>query len=212
MSLQVSRRGIQVPDQAGAAALRRRFDAEHCVRIESFVARDLLEWLRGRIASARFTEYVHADVEPPCVDLLMNDAQLDLTVWSLFNDARLFDAVHRLTGCGPIGCYHSRIYAMDPSPSHFDSWHDDIEEDNRLVAMSVNLGGAYEGGLLRIREASTGRVVHEVANTGDGDAILFRIRDDLQHMVTPVSGVRRKVALAGWFQRRPRALDRLKPW
>lgn len=212
MSLQVSRRGVQRPDDAELAVLRRQFEDEHCLRVRGFVAPELLEWMRGRIVAARFTEYVHADVDPPCVDLLMNDPQLDLTVWSLFNDERLFDAVQRMTGCGPIGCYHSRIYAMDPSPAHFDSWHDDIEEDNRMVAMSVNLGGPYEGGLLRIRDAATGRIVHEVANTGDGDAILFRIRADLQHVVTPVTGVRRKIAMAGWFQRRPRALGRLKPW
>lgn len=210
MSLQVSRRGVAMPGAATIAAWQRAYAVDHCIRVRGFVEPALLAWIRGRIAAARFTEYVHADMTPPCVDLLLNDAQLDLMFWSLCNDARLFEAVERITGCAPIGCYHSRVYAMDPSPDHFDTWHDDLEEDNRLVAMSVNLGGEYDGGLLRLRDAHSGRLVHEVANTGPGDAILFRIHEDLQHIVTPVTGERRKIALAGWFQRRPNALHRIR--
>jgi len=50
-----------------------------------------------------------------------------------------------------------------------------------------------------------------IANTGPGDAIVFRIDGALEHMVTPVSGAVSKIAWAGWFAREPLLpeLDRL---
>lgn len=206
MSLQLSRAGVRLPADAEVAAWRAAFADRHGIRVRGFVAPDLLAWIRRRLETAPFREHVH-DTEPPAVDLIMNDMRLHLTLWSLFNDARLFEIVRRITGCDRIGCYEARVYAMDPSPAHHDVWHGDVD-GNRLVAMSVNLGDAYEGGLLRIREGD--RVVHEVANTGPGDAILFRIRDGLEHIVTPVAGTGRKMALAGWFQRTPDALAQIR--
>lgn len=206
MSLQVSRAGIHVPADTEVAAWRRQFDARHYVQVRGFVEAHLLAWIRVRLETASFREHVH-DTEPPAVDLIMSDLPLHLTVSSLFNDARLFDTVRRITNCDPIGCYEARVYAMDPSPQHRDVWHSDVD-GNRLITMSVNLGEPYEGGVLRIREGE--RIVDEIANTGPGDAILFRIRPGLEHMLTPVTGTRRKMALAGWFQRTPDALARLK--
>lgn len=206
VGLQISRRGVQVPAEAEIAAWRARFDDRHGILVPGLVEPRLLEWMRGRLATAPFREDVH-DTDPPAVDLLMDDAALHHTLMALFNDARLFDVVERISSCDPIGCYMARVYAMDASPNHHDEWHSDVD-GNRMIGMSVNLAGPYEGGLLRIREGE--RVVHEVANTGSGDAILFRIRPGLQHIVTPVTGPRRKMALAGWFQRTPAALARLR--
>jgi hypothetical protein len=41
--------------------------------------------------------------------------------------------------------------------------------------------------------------LHEVANTGFGDASVFRVDRGLQHRVTDVEGDVEKVALSGWF-------------
>jgi hypothetical protein len=88
-------------------------------------------------------------------------------------------------------------------------WHGDMD-GNRLVTLSVNVGDPYEGGVLQIRERPSNRIVHEVANTGPGDAILFALGDHLEHRVGAVTGTATKTAMAGWFQRTPAALEVLK--
>jgi hypothetical protein len=40
----------------------------------------------------------------------------------------------------------------------------------------------------------------EIANTGWGDAMLFRTSKQLQHRVTDVVGNEPKTAFAGWFK------------
>ena len=98
---------------------------------------------------------------------------------------------------------------MEPRPEHFDTWHGDMD-GNRMVALSVNLGQPYQGGMLEIREKRSNRVLHQVANTGAGDAILFELGEQLEHRVSAVTGTAAKMALAGWFQRTPSALEAFK--
>ena len=43
----------------------------------------------------------------------------------------------------------------------------------------------------------------QVANTGLGDAIIFRLRSDLEHLATDVEGTIEKTAFAGWFRSSP---------
>jgi hypothetical protein len=70
--------------------------------------------------------------------------------------------------------------------------------------MSVNLGAQrYNGGLFQLRERRSPEILCEVANTGPGDAILFRIANQLVHQVTAVEGTIPKTAFAGWFRSEP---------
>jgi hypothetical protein len=69
-----------------------------------------------------------------------------------------------------------------------------------MVAMSINLSAKpYSGGVLEIRTRESGKVLHRTANTGPGDAILFRVAPGLQHRVTAVEGEVPRTAYAGWF-------------
>ena len=83
----------------------------------------------------------------------------------LVNDERMLDVVRSITGCGPIGHFDGRVYRLEPSSDHYDSWHDDLG-DGRLVAMSINLGRQpYEGGALEIRDRRTGATTRPGALT-----------------------------------------------
>jgi hypothetical protein len=117
----------------------------------------------------------------------------------LLNNPALFELLQNITGCGRIGRFHGRVYRMVPGAGHYDFWHDDAF-DNRMITISINLSREfYRGGLLQIRERKSQRFLHEVANTGLGDAIVFRVDRGLQHRVTDVEGDVEKVALSGWF-------------
>lgn len=45
----------------------------------------------------------------------------------------------------------------------------------------------------------TRELLQEVRNTGFGDALLFRISENLVHRVQGVTGEHPKIAFAGWF-------------
>ena len=108
--------------------------------------------------------------------------------------------VERITQCGSISVFDGRIYRMAPGTDHYDSWHDDTN-DNRLVGMSVNLGSLpYLGGVFQLRKNSCEEILCEVPNVVQGDAILFRISPELKHRITPVQGTQPKTAFAGWFR------------
>jgi hypothetical protein len=117
----------------------------------------------------------------------------------LCNDVALFELVRAITGCDRIGAFGGRVYRMLPGAEHEGTWHDDLAE-GRMVTLSINLGDApYSGGVLEIRDRQSKRVLQRVANTGFGDAVIFRIGRELQHRVTAVEGSVPKTAYAGWF-------------
>jgi len=207
--LRVGINGITLPTDAETSLWRREFTASRCVHFHGFFDERLLAWIRARLATARFQQRVHAELVPPAVDLGLADGQLLAMITTMVNDCRLFAAVRAIAGCDAIGCYKGTVYRMDARPAHRDTWHGDTD-GNRMVTLSVNLGQPYEGGVLQIREKPSDRILHEVANTGPGDAILFALGEQLEHRVGAVTGQATKMALAGWFQRSPAALEALK--
>jgi hypothetical protein len=186
------------------AALRRfaaEFDRCHCVRVPRLVDCDLLTELRERVEQSTFRERVHEGIDANS-ELCLNDDSVCGILQFLFNGRELFRFVQNISGCERIGCFAGRVYRVVPGAGHHDAWHDDLGE-HRMIAMSVNLGGDYQGGVLQIRERDSRRICHEVANTGPGDAIVFRLDRRLQHRITDVEGTTAKTAYAGWFRSQP---------
>jgi len=180
--------------------LRRQFKRDHCVRLPRLLERGLLQQVLDRIERASVLPRAHECIgEELCLD---DPVTISLLTF-LANDPRFLRIVQQITECGLIGCWSGRVYRMLPRSGHYDSWHDDLG-DHRLVAMSLNLSPKiYSGGVLRIRQHATGQIVYTVANTGLGDAVLFRLSPELDHHVTEVEGSVPKTAFAGWFKSRP---------
>src|SRR5215831_6057941 len=98
----------------------------------------------------------------------------------VFNDADVFDAVERITGCEDIARFGGFVYRLTATCGQVHHWHNDLIE-SRLVAMSVNLGpGTYDGGVLELRDRASERVLERVLNSGNGDALFFRLDQALQ--------------------------------
>ena len=195
-------------DAADLARLRDEFERQHCVRLPGLFEPGLIRQILPRIDRGPFETLLHEhDVGELRVrikkELCLKDPATASLLNLLPNEPRFFRIVGEITGCGPIGCFHGRVYRMLPGGDHHDSWHGDAA-DHRIVSMSVNLTPEpFRGGQLRIRQTATGRIVHEVANTGLGDAILFRIAPELDHCVADVEGTVPKTAFAGWFESEP---------
>jgi hypothetical protein len=181
------------------AALRARFERNHCVLLPRLIETNLFDGLVRRVERAEFEERVHEGIAEN-LELCMQPNAVGGILHVLLNSPSLFALLEHVTGCGPIGHYTGRIYRVVPGHGHRDAWHDDLG-GHRVLALSLNLSRArFVGGQLQIRERASNRVVHEEVNTGFGDALVFRLDPGLEHRLTEVTGARSKTALAGWFR------------
>lgn len=212
---------VQLPTGAGTAlspgtrddhtALLDRFRRDHCVSLPGFFDPTFLNQIAPEIERASFYRRQHRKIGAEgCMEVNATLARLLFAV----NDRRLFSVIEAVTGCGSIGCFDGRVYRLDASGRDRDSWHSDVG-DNRLAAMSVNVGAEpYLGGALQIRDASSHELLYEAGPTHPGDALLFRIAPSLEHQVTAVTSDAPRTAFAGWFKSRPsfRAVIEGKGW
>ncbi len=201
MRIQITRAGAVIDvGEPELQALRDEFEARHCVVLRQLIEPGLLCELQRRIEAAPFFDRHNLDIgdEQRIVPGAVSSALEFLT-----NDPALFSLVRGISGCGPIGCCRGRIYRLLPAAGHESDWHDDLLY-GRMLTMSINLSAApYTGGLLQIRNRDTGEICTEIANTGPGDATVFRIAPFLQHRVTPLTGTVPRTAYAGWFVATP---------
>ena len=177
---------------------RIRFEREHCLMLRGFLSPEFLELIQRVLAGLKFRPNVHAgfgrDLAPTS-----NNAAGAMVL--MLNDPDLFRAIEAITGCGRLRILTGSVRRAVAGGKAL-SWHDDTGE-HRRVAITINLSAkAYRGGLLQIRERSSGRIVEEIANTGPGDAILFRVSPALEHRNTEIVGAVPKTAFSGWFQSR----------
>jgi hypothetical protein len=184
-------------------ALAARFAAEHVLHLPQFFGDDLLAQFDHRLPQAAF----HTRIDNGLViEETLDDGALIGLMTMAMNDPALFRLVDRLTGCGPIGNFTGRVQQRGASDgrSHYYPWHTDATE-GRLVGITVNLGREpFEGGVLQMRQVGHEAIVAEANNHIRGDAFLFRISEDYEHHVMPVTGGGPRLVLAGWFRRAPR--------
>jgi hypothetical protein len=184
--------------------LRKQFEQQQCIRLRNLLEPQLLRLIMQQIEQAEFYERVHKIAGPSVsVDMCMMDNATSQALQLVVNDRKFLRFIEQATGCGGLGSFFGSVYRLTPGLSHYDSWHSDMVED-RMLALSINLStDVYRGGILQVRNIESGQIVHEVANTGLGDGILFRIAPYLKHRVSPVEGTIARTAFAGWFYAQP---------
>jgi hypothetical protein len=180
-------------------ALRHEYERSHLVRLPGLLESPLLDRIRREVDAAEF-ESQESELSR---ELCMRPGRGFALLLFAANDPALFEVVRAITGCERIGRFDGRVYRMLPGAGHGNDWHDDLIA-NRLVAMSINLSASsYSGGVLEMRDTRSGETLQRVANTGPGEAILFRIAPQLEHRVTPVDGTFPKTACVGFFKSAP---------
>jgi hypothetical protein len=201
--VQLTRAGTIVGDRHTLDRARDAFARHHLIRIPSFFSADLLDEIERTTANSTFNPRVHSEAHG-ATDVALDDERMRWLLMVVMNEPTLFSVIRSLTACDEIGCFFPTVYKLVPGSGHFDRWHDDAKEDNRLIGMSINLGRQpFAGGVLQIRRKGTEAILHAEHNTRFGDAMIFRIDRALEHFVTEVTGDIARIALAGWFQRTP---------
>jgi hypothetical protein len=199
--LQLTRSGTLSGRPQNIEELRGRFARRHGLIFRELLDRDALAFLLARLASGNFNPLVHQGIK---TELCLADSISLGFLYFLTNNQTFFDIIREVTGCPEIGCFEGRVYRMVPGKGHHDSWHSDLTQ-NRMIGMSINLGiQPYSGGVFQMRDCQSKEILFQAANTGLGDALVFRIREDVEHMVTSVEGEVEKTAFAGWFKSSPK--------
>jgi 2OG-Fe(II) oxygenase superfamily len=208
--IQVTRQGTEFSSSSEALEdLRTQFERRHYFLLPGLLEPGLLDLIQRQIDRGEFRERVHERIDSNKELCLVANAAFGALLF-LMNDEKLFQIIQDITRCDRINCFEGRVYRVNPGDGHHDSWHDDIGED-RLVGMSINLSRAvYSGGVLQIRNRESRKVLSEAANTGSGDALVFRLSRDFQHRITEVEGSASKTAFAGWFRAQPDASSSVK--
>ena len=192
--LQITKSGVVFTgSDADLERARADFQRQDWVSLPAILNPELLSMIQQQLAAGDVTTksiYPEPNVSDGALLLLLNNPQL-------------FKFIEQIIGCGHIGCFRGRIYRFVPGAKNPLEWHTDLN-GTRLVALTINLSTElYQGGVLRIRERKTRRILGEMTNSGFGDAILFRIDKRLEHSVSDVEGTVVKTALAGWFESEP---------
>jgi hypothetical protein len=203
--LRITRSGIVFyGTDADIELARADFERQDWIRLPGLLDRELGNMLQEQLASSNLgksgTIYQDLNVSDSAILLLLNNAQL-------------FKIIEKVTGCGHIGCFRGRTYRIVPGANPHEEinnyreiltgWHTDLN-GTRRIALSINLNTEpYSGGVFRLRETTTGRMLCELVNSGFGNAILFRIDERLEHHVSEVEGTVTKTAFSGWFESEP---------
>ena len=203
--IQVTRGGTEFSGSTGALEnLGAQFEQRHYFMLPGLIEPGLLKLIQRQIDRGEFRERIHERIDSN-KELCLNESAAFGALLFLMNDEKLFQLIQHITKCEQIHSFEGRVYRVNPNDGHHDAWHNDIGE-NRLVGMIINLSReVYSGGMLQIRRRESEKLVSEAANTGSGDAVVFRLSRDFQHRITEVEGRVSKTAFAGWFRAQPDA-------
>ncbi|HLW97194.1 MAG TPA: 2OG-Fe(II) oxygenase [Candidatus Acidoferrales bacterium] len=198
--IQLTKRGVAFESEPRwIEKLQADFACRHYILLPRLIDPAILETITEQLSVGRFVPRENRGIGTEY--WLPQDVSLS-TLHFLMNLPEFLRWLERVTACRPIGVFWGRLYRMEPAEGHSTNWHDDVsEEDPRRLALSLNLSPeAFVGGELELRDKISRQMHCRLANRGFGDAIIFRIGDNLEHRIAPVRGAVPKIAFAGWFR------------
>ncbi len=205
--IQIKKTGTHISfSKKNLRKVQNKYSQTNLIKIQKFLDKSLLKFIQQTVRSAEF--YPRTDRGIATESCMRQNTGIN-AMHFLLNDPALFKAVERITGCKKIGCFAGRMYSLIPGRGHYDHWHNDIDVRHlRYVGISVNLSErVYQGGVFKIRNRFSKKITAQIANTGFGNAFLFRISKKLQHRVTMPTGRNPRTVLAGWFLPKKRGVS-----
>jgi hypothetical protein len=184
--------------EAELSELRSHYALRNVVRLPGFLDPELVARVQRRLRGCEFVSF-HTTNGIDRRETPKNPATRGF-LWLMFNDRRLFDFVEAVTGAGPIDATTGGIYRQRSIARHKLAWHRDLDFGRRVASMTVNLSPRpFRGGVLQFRTTTGHRPLGEVTYGGAGDAVLFRVGEDIQHRSTRVEGAQPKTIYSCWF-------------
>jgi 2OG-Fe(II) oxygenase superfamily len=197
--INVSLKGLTATAQE-VATCRAEYERSSMLVLPGLFDEAVCSAITEAISKASWSHFAHDDhgdigTEEVC------DSELALSLLCfVICEPKFIAMIRQITGDDAITWFRGRIFRMNPSLGHHDSWHDDANGQRR-VGMSVCLESVpCQGGGFELRKCATQEILGRVEKRNLGDATLFRIGDDLEHRVLPVNEGSVRIAYAGWFR------------
>ncbi len=180
---------------------RERFNRDLAIGIPEPFAPDHLADLMARAARADFVDDHVINVGDRAIEARQRiGAGLSL----MLHDRALMDWVERATGTGPLRALAGQLAETRANGSDELTWHDDLQDPNRLLAVVINLSEQpFSGGSFELRRKQTTQPHLVFDHDRPGSMLIFAVRPDLEHRVTPVTAGGPRRVFAGWFLSRP---------
>ena len=180
-----------------------QFNQRHCILLKNFIEPGLLEIIQHKINQSEFYEKKYKVDDEKVVDYKPLDKTINSLLRFLINDKKLFKLIEKITDGPRIGSFNGVTLRMTKDYGNHVTWHNDMG-NNRLIGISINLStDIYSGGIFQIRNYNSKQIIHEIANTGFGDCIVFSVSSRLEHRVTKVENKTSRTVFAGWFRSKP---------
>jgi hypothetical protein len=196
IAIQIQRKGLTL-DQAQICKLSAEYRDAHWVRLPQLLEPSILDFLQARLDSSQWETMTHDGIGE---EYITTDLPTTSLLHFVMNRPKVRAVIEEITRCKGLQWFRGRVYRVIAEVGHHDKWHTDEDYSNE-VGMSLNLSrNPFRGGLFMLREGDSKLVLARVANTGPGDALIFRISPKLHHRISDMEGSDPKTAFAGWFK------------
>lgn len=179
------------------AALAARFASSRAINLPGLLAPELLQQLSGLLQAADFAPETVGKFGRRTV------AKPDRTaavIRFVLGRATLYRWLEQLTGCRALGGVTGDVVQMRQSEDEWLTWHNDLNDTDRVLGVTVNLGeAAYRGGDFEMRRKGEAALCCRHHHSEPGEALVFEVSSAVQHRVTPVIEGGPRTIFAGWF-------------
>jgi hypothetical protein len=159
---------------------------------------DFAAKLVGRTSDANFVE---DDVEHVGLRRVEQPQRIGKALSLLLHSTALLDWLESVTGVGPLNAVAGRLAETRCNGRDALDWHDDCNDKSRRLAVVINLSDQpFEGGQFLLRRKGESEPILTFDHGAVGSILIFAVRPDLEHCVTPVTRGGPRRVYAGWFQ------------
>lgn len=196
--LQGMRLGTNETVLPDAAVARRQFERFRGVAFESSLSPAFLQQVLKLCDTGTFISDVaqpgHREVEAP--------QRAGRALNLVLSRPPILRWLEEVTGSGPLREIAGRVVQTVPRPGDELRWHDDRPGhdpvDDRRLALVINLGSRpFTGGQFELRPKG-GELLLQHQHTVTGSMLVFRVREDLEHRVLPLTAGGPRRVFTGW--------------
>lgn len=172
-----------------------RFGRDGALFIQGLLAADLVSDLGRRAAESSFSTEPVATIGVRSAE---TSGIIAAAISTMLSRREVLDWVAALVSDATLTSASGHVLRSTPAVGEELGWHDDLNEPDRRLAITVDLlGEPYSGGEFQLRRGSD--VIFRHRHAEAGGAVIFAIGRGLSHRVTPVTFGAGRLVYAGWF-------------
>jgi 2OG-Fe(II) oxygenase superfamily len=183
------------------AVLRARFNEVPAIAFTGIFDPDFAAKMEQRAAATDFAEEY---VDRIGSRMIEQPQRVGKALSLLLHTSALLEWLEQATGAAPLRAVAGMLVETRMNGRDALDWHDDREDDRRRLAVVINLSDkGFTGGQFQMRRKGEVQPVLTFDHRGVGSMLIFAVRPDLEHCVTPLSSGGPRRVYAGWFLSQP---------